>query len=243
MLRPFWIALQFLTRIPAPHLGDLSPADLGRSLLLYPLVGGIIGVLLLCLAGLLWTTSTMIGAAFILAAWVMITGALHIDGLADSADAWIGGHGNRERTLAIMKDPYCGPMAVTAVVLVLLLKFVALQHLLDGEDWVSLLWVPVVGRVAVLALLLWMPYARPDGIGAVPAQNMPRVPAYIVLAVVTILVILATGWAGLEMLIVVAAVLYWLRWMMLQRLGGTTGDTAGASIEITETVALLVLAL
>jgi adenosylcobinamide-GDP ribazoletransferase len=242
MLRPFWIALQFLTRIPTPRFDDLSATDLGRSMLLYPLVGGVIGVLMLCLAGLLWTTSTMIGAAVILAAWVMITGALHIDGLADSVDAWIGGHGSRDRTLAIMKDPYCGPMAVTAVVLMLLLKFAALQNLLDGEDWVSLLWVPVVGRAAALALLLWTPYARPEGIGAVHAQNIPRTFAYGVLGVVAILVMLM-GWMGFEMLIAVVAVWFLLRWMMMQRLGGTTGDTAGASIEITETAALLVLAL
>lgn len=241
-MRAFWIALQFLTRIPTPHLAAPTPAELGRSLLFYPLVGAIIGLLLLSLAGLLWATSTLIGAAIILTVWVMLSGGLHLDGLADSADAWIGGHGDRERTLAIMKDPYCGPLAVTVVVLVMLLKFVALDNLLDSNDWLGLLWIPVAGRGAALALLLWTPYARPDGIGAVPAQNLPRVPAYTVVAAIAVLGMLIAGWRGVFMVIGVAVVWYFLRRMMLQRMGGTTGDTAGAMIEITETVALLILA-
>ena len=112
MLKPFFIALQFLTRLPIPIYFESGSAgngnQLGRSVLFYPLVGLVIGGLLATLQYLLSTftfgsTYTVVHAAIILTVWVGLTGALHLDGLADSADAWLGGLGDRDRTLAIMK--------------------------------------------------------------------------------------------------------------------------------------------
>ncbi|WP_173644308.1 adenosylcobinamide-GDP ribazoletransferase, partial [Xanthomonas citri] len=92
----------------------------------------------------------LLGAALLLSAWVWLTGALHLDGLADTTDAWVGGMGERRRTLAIMKDPASGPMAVTAVVLVLLLKCAALASLLAQAP--TTLWLaPLLARSALVA--------------------------------------------------------------------------------------------
>ncbi|WP_372867942.1 adenosylcobinamide-GDP ribazoletransferase, partial [Pseudomonas sp.] len=120
------IALQFLTRLPVRLAAMPSAQETGRSLLWYPVVGLLIGLLLLGVHYLLGDAPALLQAALLLVIWVGLSGGLHLDGLADSADAWAGGFGDRERTLAIMKDPRSGPMAVVVLVLLLLLKFVAL---------------------------------------------------------------------------------------------------------------------
>ena len=108
-MTPLLIALQFLTRLPVRLPGMPEPQQIGRSLLFYPLVGLLLGLALLALEWVLGDTSTLLEAALLLAAWVALSGGLHLDGLADTADAWVGGYGDRERTLAIMKDPRSGP--------------------------------------------------------------------------------------------------------------------------------------
>ena len=102
---PFWIALQFLSSLPVRLPGMPRPEELGRSLLFYPLVGLLFGVLLWVLNAMLGGVPLLLHAALLLTAWVLLSGGLHLDGLADSADAWLGGFGDRERTLSIMKDP------------------------------------------------------------------------------------------------------------------------------------------
>ncbi|MDH5777044.1 MAG: adenosylcobinamide-GDP ribazoletransferase, partial [Gammaproteobacteria bacterium] len=134
MLKPFLIALQFLTRLPVPQslLGSEIASDrqLGLSVLMYPLVGLVIGGMLILFPWLVqefnYQVDAQIMAAIVLFVWVLITGALHLDGLSDSADAWVGGFGDKTRTLEIMKDPYSGPAGVSIIVIVLIAKFAAL---------------------------------------------------------------------------------------------------------------------
>lgn len=128
---PFWIALQFLSSLPVRLSGMPTPQEMGRSLLFYPVVGLLFGLLLWLASQLLDGVAAPLHAALLLALWVLLSGALHLDGLADSADAWLGGFGDRERTLQIMKDPRSGPIAVVTLVLVLLLKFCALWVLVE----------------------------------------------------------------------------------------------------------------
>lgn len=109
-MTPLLIALQFLTRLPVRLPGMPEPQQIGRSLLFYPLVGALLGLLLLGLEWLLGDTALLLKAALLLAAWVALSGGLHLDGLADTADAWVGGYGDRERTLAIMKDRAAAPL-------------------------------------------------------------------------------------------------------------------------------------
>ncbi|HCJ29476.1 MAG TPA: adenosylcobinamide-GDP ribazoletransferase, partial [Pseudomonas sp.] len=100
-MQPLLIALQFLTCLPVRLDGKPEPRAIGVSLLYYPVVGLLMGGMLVVLGMALHDTAPALRAALVLAAWVAITGALHLDGLADSADAWLGGFGDRERTLAI----------------------------------------------------------------------------------------------------------------------------------------------
>lgn len=247
-LKPLLLALQFLTRIPMPDIGLLSEAQVGRSLLWYPLVGGLLGLLLVLvqqLLHLMLPQQWWVQAALLLVLWVALTGGLHLDGLADSADAWAGGLGDRERTLALMKDPTCGPAAVVWVMLALLLKAALLAALLpllaDGRSlW--LLWPLLLARAGVPLLLLTTPYVRPGGLGEALARQLPR------RAVVNLLLLLGVlgaglGWTALLPLLLGLALWWGLRHLMLARIGGTTGDTAGALVELLELALLLGLLL
>jgi adenosylcobinamide-GDP ribazoletransferase len=236
------IALQFLTRLPV-RLADMpTPEQVGRSLLCYPLVGLLIGALLLALQQLLEGAPPMLQAALLLAAWVGLSGGLHLDGLADSADAWVGGFGDRERTLAIMQDPRSGPIAVVVLVLLLLLKFVALVALLQAGEARVLLLVPWLARGLLPLLLLSTPYVRAGGLGQALAEHLPRRQLPWLLAAHGAALLLF-GWVGLLALAVAGLLFVCLRRAMLQRLGGTTGDTAGALVELSECAVLLALAL
>jgi adenosylcobinamide-GDP ribazoletransferase len=241
---PFWIALQFLSSLPIRLPGMPAPQELGRSLLFYPLVGLLFGGLLWGLNGLLSGTPLLLHAALLLSVWVLLSGALHLDGLADSADAWLGGFGDRERTLSIMKDPRSGPMAVVTLVLVLLLKFAALLALIEQGQGVVLLIVPLMGRAALLGLFLTTPYVRAGGLGQALADHLPRQAGWQVLAGSALLCVLIAGlFKGLVALALATVVFAWLRHVMLRRLGGTTGDTAGALLELLEMAVLVGFAL
>lgn len=235
----FLIALQFLTRLPVPAPKEIRNRDLGRSLLFYPLVGLIIGLLLALLNLAIGGAPSGLAAAVILAAWVVVSGALHLDGLADSADAWLGGLGNREKTLATMKDPACGPAAVVLIVLVLIVKFAALTTLVTQNNWLALVLIPLLARTALPLLFLTTPYVRSNGLGTVLAAHYPRNASIMLVAVTAILTLFVSGSLGLRLILAVSVVFLMLRVMMLNRIGGTTGDTAGALVELCETAALI----
>lgn len=216
-----------------------TPAETGKSLLWYPAVGLLFAALLACVDGLLAGAPLLLHAAILLAVWVMLTGSLHLDGLADTADAWVGGYGNRERTLAIMKDPRSGPMAVVALIVLLLLKFAALVAVLQGGHGQQWWIVPALARAALLGVFLTTPYVRAGGLGEALANHLPRTAGWFVLAGC-----LLAGWLSLgNVLLAGIAAFAWLRWLLLRRLGGTTGDTAGAMLECLEVVLLVGLAL
>lgn len=236
------IALQFLTRLPVSLPGMPTPEQVGRSLLWYPAVGLLLGLLLWGAHLLLGQTSALLQAAVILALWVAQSGGLHLDGLADTADAWVGGFGDRERTLTIMKDPRSGPIAVVVLVLLLLLKFAALFTLLQAGQGIYLILLPWLGRSLLPLLLATTPYVRAGGLGQALADHLPRWQLPWVLGV-HVAGMLLFGWQGLLALAAGLLLFAWLRRALLQRLGGTTGDTAGALVELAECGALLTLAL
>ncbi|MCG5532704.1 adenosylcobinamide-GDP ribazoletransferase [Halorhodospira sp. 9621] len=238
-LRPLLIAIAFLTRLPVPSLGRIDDEESGASLVAYPLVGAIIGTLLILMAFLTQALPALLTAALVVVIWALLTGALHLDGLADSADAWVGGMAQRERTLEIMKDPSCGPIGVTAIVAVFLLKVAAVAALLDAGAVLAIATAAVVGRAGLTLLFLTTPYVRPGGIGEALSHFGPPGASLGSAAVVTALAALLTGWAGLAAVAAGAVALVLAQHAMSRRLGGTTGDTAGATVELTETAALL----
>lgn len=240
---PLWIALQFLSSLPIRLPGMPAPEELGRSLLFYPLVGLLFGVILWALNIALTGAPLLLHAALLLTVWVLLSGALHLDGLADSADAWLGGFGDRERTLTIMKDPRSGPIAVVTLVLVLLLKFAALLALIEQQQGMALIIVPLIGRAALLGVFLTTTYVRAGGLGQALADHLPRKTGWQVLAVSAAVCVVIAGFNAVVALLLAVVVFIWLRHLMVRRLGGTTGDTAGALLELLEMSVLVGLAL
>ncbi|MDO8846653.1 adenosylcobinamide-GDP ribazoletransferase [Methylicorpusculum sp.] len=234
------LALQFLTRIPLPVRFESSERQWGQSVLFYPLVGLLIGLMLVFVLVLLGTGQPELKAAMLLILWVGISGGLHLDGLADCADAWAGGMGSRERSLAIMKDPAAGPIAVIWLILVLMLKWAALVEIVKQSDTAVLLIVPMLGRLAIMAMMLTTPYVRPGGLGEKMIVNLPLIPARLSLAAWLICTLWFIGWMPVLVAILVGLA---IRYIALRRLGGVTGDVYGAAVELTEAAVLASVAL
>ncbi|MDX2502951.1 MAG: adenosylcobinamide-GDP ribazoletransferase [Gammaproteobacteria bacterium] len=240
-LRLFYIAVHFLTRIPLPLKGDVRQQEIAQSIVYYPLVGALLGVIFFLISQMIVFMSSDFSnnvlAAILLTVWVLITGGLHLDGLADSADAWIGGLNNRERTLEIMKDPYCGPIAVAVIVLLLLLKWTALSYLLKTDNAAFLIAVPMLSRSLILILFMTTLYVRDSGLGSAFFEYLPNEKLLWSVLIISAISYLILG--SFFSLLLVAITVIVLRAMMIKRIGGMTGDTLGATVEITEAVALL----
>lgn len=245
------VALQFLSRLPLRIEPPPEAQEVGLSLAWYPVVGLALGMMLWGVALAVSRLPALLGAAIVLAVWVLITGALHIDGLADAADAWVGGHGDPERTLRIMKDPCSGPVALAVVNCVLLLKFAALAALTahaHGAPWrdprlaAGCILPPVLARAAIPLLFAHTPYVRAQGIAEQLAAHQSRragVFAVVLAALCTLGAFRMSGAIALG----AAAIVYGLvRRGLVRRLGGFTGDGAGALIEAIEAACALAIA-
>jgi len=209
--------------------------------LLYPIVGLVIGSFLFVSQYAMGHIDSAFQAAILLTIWVGLTGALHIDGLADLVDAWVGSHGDKSRMMEIMKDATSGPMAVTAIVLLLLVKFAALSVIIKEEWSVALFVIPLIGRAGLLAALRFIPYVRPNGLGAVLVENLPKQPATRILWACALFVVLVLGWPGVGIIVTCLLVFYLFVESLKKVLGGLTGDCAGAICELMETFALVAL--
>jgi adenosylcobinamide-GDP ribazoletransferase len=235
-MRALLIALQFLTILPVRLQGEFSEQDIGRSLLFYPVVGLLIGIVISLLGWSLTSQLPMVSAILVLTVWVTITGALHLDGLADSADAWLGGIGDKAKTLSIMKDPAAGPIAVVTIVLVLLIKFVMLTVLLVEQNWWALIWSVILARTALPLLFLTTDYVRPHGLGSTLKQQQSVLHTQRLMLLIGVLALLSIGLFAL-----LFGLLFFLllRYLMERRLNGFTGDTAGAMVELLEAALLI----
>lgn len=237
-MNSFLIALQFLTIIPVTHSFIASDKQLGFSSFFYPLIGLIIGGFLLMSAWALELSnlSIPIQAVIVLIVWVLLTGGLHLDGLADCADAWVGGLGSQQRSLEIMKDPAAGPIAVIILILLLLLKWLTINLILENQRSEILLLAPMLGRVAILLLMILTPYVRVEGLGSkivnhLPVETIKVLSIFCILCGVYFLGSLPVGFMG--------GMLLMIGYHSKKRLGGVTGDVYGASVELIETVILL----
>lgn len=234
-MKAFWLALQFMSRLPTPQFEQVSGKDMGRSIGYFPLVGLIIGAFLLASAQLvIWLPSEIV-AGLVLALWAWLTGGLHLDGLADTADGWLGGVGNPQRALEIMKDSRIGTGGGVALVLMLLLKCLALSVLINAELWWWLLFTPVIGRVAAIALMPVTQYVSLQGLAEQMVLNLDKT---VILSWV-LLSLLVLVWQAWPLAIGLVLVWVWMRWLMIRITGGMTGDTAGAMTEVIELATMI----
>ncbi|MFK5894022.1 MAG: adenosylcobinamide-GDP ribazoletransferase [Pseudomonadota bacterium] len=240
-IRRFLIALQFLTRIPVWIKQQAADKDIGCSASYYPLIGLIIGLFLFLFLALLQllsdSVSSAILAALVLAVWVILTGALHLDGFADSVDGLIGGMSNKDKILEIMQDPHSGPMAVTALIILLLLKWLALESIIDlQQNWV-IIFIPALARAYILLLLSTTRYISENGLASILIENFPaQKHINTILFISTIVFIFSLGF---WLLILSLLVFILLRYQMNKHIQGVNGDTIGAMVEIIEMTSLL----
>lgn len=235
-------AIRFLTVLPLPGTAGTRESDLGRSIPLFPLVGFAMGG---CAAALAFWGGRIIPqplmAVVVLVSLIVISGALHLDGLADTADGFMGSRRPR-KVLEIMRDSRVGAMGVTAIVCVLALKGAALASLEPAHLWRAALLMPAAGRSALVVAMAVLPYARPrGGIGTAFYRRRPRASAVWAVALLCL-----AGWAiagpaglaGAEASVVTAML---LSCYAHRRIGGATGDVLGAACELSEAAAALTL--
>ncbi len=236
-------AVAFLTRVPVGSRVALDARDVARGAVLFPLVGAGVGAAAGGAAVLLHPWVPVLAAAAVaIAVELVLTGGMHVDALADTADG--AGGSSRERALEIMRDPRIGSFGAAAIVVDLLARAGAIAALLDGGGALTaLVLAGALGRAAPLPVAAALPYARVGGgPGGVLSGRVGWVAA---LGGVLTACVLAVALAGLDGLAVAAAAavtatvlaLWFLRW-----LGGVTGDTLGAVTELSGVVALVVLA-
>jgi adenosylcobinamide-GDP ribazoletransferase len=242
VIRPLITAFAFLTRLPI-RAGTITDRDLGRSVGFFPLVGLVLGLLTAGLgyAFIGFFTPTMV-AILLVAAGALLTGGLHLDGLSDLFDGLAGGQGDRERTLAIMRDSRIGAQGAVALVLVLAAKVAAFSVLVEARQYAALVAIPVIGRFAVVPAIVMFPYTRPEGLGRA-FNGEAKWPQVVVASLTMGAVLFAFGLtlgqpalAGFLAAIILALALR-------ARLGGLTGDVYGATIEIAEVAAAFVATL
>ncbi|HIO96346.1 MAG TPA: adenosylcobinamide-GDP ribazoletransferase [Leucothrix sp.] len=228
--KAFLLALSLLTRLPVANINNIQAQDSGRSALFYPFIGLIIGVLITLPLMVFGTTPALLMAAILVTLWAVITGALHLDGLADSADGWLGGMGDKEKIQTIMKDPRVGTAGVVAIVCLLLLKVSAVTALLQSNSIFLIVVAPLIARAMILILFMTTPYVNDKGMAQEIIETLPRETAGWIVAICLLLGALTSFWAT-----VLVFLGFWLlRRLMLKLLDGCTGDTAGATVEISE---------
>lgn len=240
-MRRYFIAFQFLTILPVPAPKQYEAHDLGRSTAWFPLVGLSIGGLLV-LADMALTPlfPRHLTDALLVALLAGITGALHLDGLADVCDG-LAARGGKERFLAVMKDSRVGAVGVVGLVLLLLLKYAALLALPIYLKRPALLLVPALARFSQVLVMHRAVSARSDGLGACFLSGMT--PAQLSLAAASIIPLswLLGHSGGIAALCLITGWSFGVQRYFTRRLGGINGDIVGFTSETSELLALLAL--
>jgi adenosylcobinamide-GDP ribazoletransferase len=240
-LRHFRIALAFLTRLPVPRTADHGAGRFARSVRYFALVGALVGaiagaVLLLASAVL----PMPVAAGLAIGAGVLVTGGLHEDGLADTADG-LGGGGTPERALEIMRDSRIGAYAGLALVFSVGLRWAALAGLAPSDGAVALVVAHALSRAAIAPVLLAAPYARASGLATGLAGAVTGRDVAIALLLALAIAMLAGPACGLVALAAAAVAAGAMLAMLLRRLGGYTGDGLGAVQQAAEIAVLAAL--
>ena len=240
-MRLFFVAFQFLTIVPLPFSVRCEEGDLGRSMAFFPLVGLSLGA---GLAGLDFCLAPLfprpVADLLLVVALTAVTGALHLDGLADVCDA-LAARGSRERLLAVMKDSRVGPVGAVGLILGLFLKYEALLALPGATKGTALLLFPLLARFGQVQITVGARRAREDGLGALFAGGAGW-REFLVAGLMTIVAAsLLHGARGVVAVLCVALLTWLCRLWAHRRLGGITGDVIGCTSELGEITALLAI--
>lgn len=236
-------AWQFLTVLPLPRRFTTSADDLSESVGFFPAVGIVLGI---GLAGLDWLLRgivplPLLNVILLTSLWAL-TGGLHADGLADTADGFFSRR-PREKILEIMRDPRSGPMAVISLIGIFALKWTALEQIHGTHRTFALVLMPWLGRTSLLVIFNQLPYARTAG-GIVSVFINQRSQFSLTLHGVLALAFAWLGFAayGLALVVATGIFVYGFGLYQARKIGGFTGDTLGATCELSETWFLILAA-
>ena len=236
-MRTLRIAFGLMTTLPVSLPEDWSAGDSGRASVWYPFIGLVVGGI----AWLGWQGANSIFPAWVagvitLVVWVVLTGGLHLDGLADCCDGLLAST-SVERRLEIMKDPHVGAFGVIGLILVLLLKAAALASLTPDAS-LSILLAATLARWCILPAAL-MPLARPSGMGADFALGFRR--SFLLWgAILPLVIAILLGVRGVLSVLAGLSAAALVVWLAKSRIGGVTGDVFGMVVEAVEVFVLLV---
>jgi adenosylcobinamide-GDP ribazoletransferase len=247
-VRALHVALQFLTRLPLPAVQDWREDELARAIPMFPLVGAAIGLALGgCFTGLTSAGLGPLPAAILATAFLgpLLTGALHEDGLGDTADGLFGGR-DRDTALRIFRDSRVGAYAVVAMVAAMMLRVAIVAELTPTAAVATLALAHALGRAASVAQMVRLPYARTEAVG-VGGSMAAGVRAHHVVATVIVTAGVVAGAAVVlgpqgpirATLAAAACAMVLTRWYR-RRLQGITGDTMGATCVLVELTVLVV---
>jgi adenosylcobinamide-GDP ribazoletransferase len=235
-MRSLILAIQFLTRLPTPQLKDFEQRELASCAIWFPWVGLLIGAFVTGAALLGAQIESWAGALLAVLMWTWITGALHLDGLADLTDALGAAHRDPSRLLQVMRDPHVGSFGVVALILQLLCKLVLVRVCLNLGR-LGLMTLPLICAWARMGALFWS-----ATLPALPGSSTGSFTWKIsgtTLAVNTLLLSSLTFMFAPLLLLALVPMVAW-GWFLKRRLGGMSGDCLGAGIEVMETSLLLI---
>jgi len=238
------IGILFCTRLPLVHATPIASGDLARASWAFPIAGVLVGGA----GALVYWVAFAVGlsptpaAALALAATLAVTGCLHEDGLADTADGFGGGR-DRAGKLDIMRDSRIGTYGVCALVLSLILRWSALAAIArPASVALSLLAAHVAARAVLPGFMRLIPTARPDGLSADAGRPPPQAAAVAAALGAAALWFILGPVTGMVALLLVVAAGGAMAWLSLRQIGGQTGDVLGAVEQAGEIVILLAAA-
>ena len=234
-MKRLFAAFQFLTIIP---LGKSAIYEPKGMIPYFPIVGLVIGGLLSIfdqVALIFWPVQTTAILDVILLA--VITGALHIDGLGDTADGLLG-HRSREKALAIMKDSRIGVMGLVAIIAALAVKWAGIMHL-SHHRMLLLMLVPAYSRSTLIFGIRFLDYGRPEGGTGYDFFGEDIKLSAFQWMLVPIIVSLFLGWKGIFLNIIFLLIIAFIILYYKKRMGCITGDMLGAMAEVTESLLFL----
>ncbi len=238
----FLLALQFLTIAPVKISGTVESSRFGGSVAYFPVVGFFLGCLLICADGLLsaFFLNQLLVNVVLVILLMILTGGLHIDGLADTFDALLSGK-KREEMLEIMRDSRIGAMGVVAIVSVVLLKLALLSSLGSDGKGPSLILMCVLGRYSFAWNLKFFPYAREEGKAKIFFEGMNNKIFFMATLISLIFSVAFGGARGAVIFLMTAAFVVVAGRFIAGKIGGMTGDTLGAVGELTEVFTLFAI--
>jgi len=241
----FLAALKFLTIIRLPWPRETSPEELGRSIAYFPVVGFVIGLILVGLNLLLsLILPPPVVNVLLVVFLVVISGGLHLDGFIDTCDG-IAGHKTTEERWQVMHDSRVGGFGIIGACCLLLVKYVSLNSVPPPLLMMTLVLMPVVSRWAMVYAVFAYPYARPSGLGMVFKQGVSwlRFVVATLIALAVAIILAQSELAGLAIMLGIWVMTMAMASYLKRKFSGLTGDTYGAVNEVAEVCVLILVIL